>query len=146
MFFSWNHSTNIMYPNRNCHISFPITKTKLDSCYQSMFVLLIPNKSKGWNFFFPKPMCQHYVSQWELPISHCHQRKETRLLPRTNFIPLIANEMTGWNALFQKPKHQLSYIAMIHPKEYIYLTLHLEISVVKYSRSKGQIHRDWVLI
>ena len=36
--------------------------------------------------------------------------------------------------------------SLIHPKEYIYLTLHLEISVVKYSRSKGQIHRDWVLV
>ena len=40
----------------------------------------------------------------------------------------------------------LSYFLVIHPKEYIYLTLHLEISVVKYSRSKVQIHRDWVLI
>ena len=35
---------------------------------------------------------------------------------------------------------------VIHPKEYIYLTLHLEISVVKYSRSKGRVLRDWVLI
>ena len=35
---------------------------------------------------------------------------------------------------------------MIHPKEYIYLTLHLEISVVKYRRSKGRVLRDWVLI
>ena len=35
---------------------------------------------------------------------------------------------------------------VIHPKEYIYLTLHLEISVDKYSRSKGRVLRDWVLI
>ena len=30
--------------------------------------------------------------------------------------------------------------------KFIYLTLHLEISVVNYSRSKGQIHKDWVLV
>ena len=35
---------------------------------------------------------------------------------------------------------------VIHPKEYIYLTLHLEILVDNYSRSKSQVFRDWVLI
>ena len=37
-------------------------------------------------------------------------------------------------------------LTMIHPKEYIYLTLHLEISVDKYGKSKGRVLRDWVLI
>ena len=58
----------------------------------TMFVLLILNKTKGWNTFFPKPNHQYRVSQWELPICLCPSRKESWFSPRTKFVPLISKK------------------------------------------------------
>ena len=43
---------------------------------QMKFIMLIPNKTNGWNVVFSKPKHQYHVSQWKLSISHCLSREK----------------------------------------------------------------------
>ena len=117
MFFLWNQSSNITYPNdENVFIVSNHKKKKRLLC-ESMFVQIdrwtLILKMVEREVFHMKPKHQYHLSQLGQYVYGAQSQNERRLLCESVFIPTekwtLIPKLVEKEVFLMKPKHQFTY-------------------------------------